>query len=102
MPSETTAVSGLAPEQAEAIRGVLFRYPEVQGAILYGSRAMGRHRPTSDIDLTLLGDIDLATLNRISNALDDLLLPLEIDLSAFNQIENPQLREHIQRVGVRL
>ena len=104
MPTQTdaTPACGLAPEQTAAIRAVLSRFPQVQGAILYGSRAMGRHRPGSDIDLTLLGDIDLATLNRVSTALDDLLLPFEIDLSVFQQINNPRLREHIQRVGIRL
>lgn len=53
--TETAAVSGLTPKQTAAIRAVLSRFPQVQGAILYGSRAMGRHRPGSDIDLTLLG-----------------------------------------------
>ncbi len=38
-----------------AIQGVLAAYPEVEEAILYGSRALGRHRPASDIALTLLG-----------------------------------------------
>ncbi len=60
---------------------------------------MGKHREGSDIDLALFGNIDLQTLNRISLELDDLLLPYEIDLSAFRQIENPDLIEHIERVG---
>jgi len=34
---------------------VLASHPEVEAAILYGSRALGRHRPASDIDLTLIG-----------------------------------------------
>ncbi len=66
---------------------------------LYGSRALGSYREGSDIDLTLLGEIDLTTLNHISLKLDDLLLPYEIDLSVFDEIENAELREHIQRVG---
>ncbi len=60
---------------------------------------MGRHRQGSDIDLTLKGDIDLQTLNAISNALDDLLLPLNIDLSTWNEIDNEELKQHIERVG---
>jgi len=90
---------GLRPQQREAICGVFRRFPQVQKAIIYGSRAKGTQRPGSDIDLTLFGDINLSTLNQISLALDDLLLPFELDLSAFNEIANPQLREHIQRVG---
>jgi predicted nucleotidyltransferase len=38
-----------------AIKEVLASYPEVEEAILYGSRVLGHHRPASDIDLTLVG-----------------------------------------------
>lgn len=99
MPSEARHDDGLKPGQREAICRVLAEFPEVEQAILYGSRAMGRYRPASDIDLTLVGEVDLGTLNRISLALDDLLLPFEIDLSVYGQIDDEKLREHIQRVG---
>jgi hypothetical protein len=35
----------------------------------------------------------------LSAKIDDLLLPYEIDLSIFDHIDNPDLIEHIQRVG---
>ena len=90
---------GLQDTQRSAIACVLSHYPQIIEARLYGSRAMGSYREGSDIDLTLLGDIDLTTLNSISLELDDLLLPYEIDLSVFEKIENVELREHIQRAG---
>ena len=96
---EACSDTGLSNAQHSAIEAVLRRYADVDAAVLYGSRAMGCYRQGSDIDLVLLGFIDFATLNRISLELDDLLLPYEIDLSVFDAIENPQLREHIQRVG---
>jgi hypothetical protein len=41
---------------------------------------LGRHRPASDIDLTLIGPaISAAALARIEADLDDLLLPWMID-----------------------
>lgn len=91
---------GLTDSQRSSIRQLLMNYPAVEQALLYGSRAMGRHKAGSDIDLTLMGDIDLALLNKVSIALDDLLLPYEIDLSIFQQIDNQDLRDHIQRKGV--
>ncbi len=97
--SEVGRDDGLRPEQRRAIYEVLRRFPEVREATIYGSRAMGTYRPGSDIDLTLLGAISLKTLNQIALALDDLLLPVDIDLCIFHEIENPRLREHIQRVG---
>lgn len=90
---------GLLLSDIEKINGVFKRYPEIETAILYGSRAMGTHRNGSDIDLTLKGDISTQLLFAIENALDDLLLPYKIDLSVFDTITNPELIEHIRRVG---
>jgi type I restriction enzyme S subunit len=91
---------GLKKETIEAIRKVLARYSEVEKAILYGSRAKGNYRPGSDIDLTLIGEkLNLSTLQKIENELDDLLLPYKIDLSLHKQIQNKDLLEHIERVG---
>lgn len=93
---------GLKQATIEKISGVLARYPQVERAVLYGSRAKGNYRNGSDIDLTLCGgaDLTLNVLYRISEELDDLLLPYTIDLSIFSQISDPDLVEHIQRVGM--
>lgn len=69
--------------------------------MLYGSRAKGNYKRGSDIDLTLKGDaLGYRELLRLMDELDDLLLTYMIDLSIYCQIDNPALREHIDRVGV--
>lgn len=93
---------GLPQSAIQKICVVLARYPQVDKAILYGSRAKGTYKNGSDIDLTLRGGTDL-TLNviyKILDDLDELLLPYTIDLSIFNNIGDPDVIEHIQRVGV--
>lgn len=90
---------GLPPQVIESIRQVFGRFPGVEQAVLYGSRAKGNYRPGSDIDLTLKGDLSYRDLLDIELELDDLLLPWKIDLSLFSQIDNPALAEHIGRVG---
>jgi predicted nucleotidyltransferase len=83
------------------INGVFVAHPSIEQAILYGSRAKGNYRNGSDIDLTLKGDaLTHHELSRIEIELDDLLLPYKIDLSLFRQIDNLNLIEHIERVGV--
>jgi predicted nucleotidyltransferase len=80
---------------------VLAAHPAVEQAILYGSRALGRHRPASDIDLTLLGpDLSSTVLARIDAELDDLLLPWLIDLSCHACLRHPALLAHIERDGL--
>jgi predicted nucleotidyltransferase len=93
---------GLPQAAREKICAVLSRYPQVEQAILYGSRAKGNYHNGSDIDLTLRGgaDLTLNVLYKILDDLDDLLLPYTIDLSIFNDISDQDVIEHIQRVGV--
>ncbi len=92
---------GLKIATIAKINGVFSRYPSIEQAILYGSRAKGTFRNGSDIDLTLKGNaLTHRELSKIEIELDDLLLPYKIDLSLFRQIDNPNLIEHIERVGV--
>ena len=91
---------GLTETALKAIQEVLAAYPEVEEAILYGSRALGRHRPASDIDLTLVGPaLSSGILARIDADLDDLLLPWIVDLSCLSSINHQALLDHIARVG---
>lgn len=99
----TADAFGLSAATIEKICAVLARHPAVARAVIYGSRAKGNHRPGSDIDLTLHAaaarEIDHRELAAILDEIDDLLLPYTVDLSAFDQLEHPPLREHIERVG---
>ena len=92
---------GLSEQTISAIRGVLTAFPQVEKAVLYGSRAKGTFKTGSDIDLTLFGgELTDRILSRIYWALDDLLLPYKIDLSRFQDLRHPGLIDHIQRVGL--
>mgnify|MGYP006276955367 CR=1 FL=1 len=94
---------GLPEPAITAIRQVLARHAAVEAAVVYGSRALGCHRPGSDLDLTLIGDdISADILGRIDAELDDLLLPWMIDLSCLAAIQQPGLLAHIERAGVEL
>lgn len=92
---------GLKEETVHAVCAVFSAHPEVQKAILYGSRAKGTHRNGSDIDITLLGgsDLTLDVLRGIMSEIDDLLLPYTFDLSIFQDISDTEVLEHIRRVG---
>lgn len=92
--------TGLSDVAISKIIAILRKNPKILGATLYGSRAMGNYRNGSDIDLTLHApDLSLSELLKIENEMDDLLLPYQIDLSLFHQIENQDLVNHIERVG---
>lgn len=94
---------GLSPVTLAKIRQTLAQHPHVERAVVYGSRAKGNYKPGSDIDLTLYpapgAAIDHRELSNILEEIDDLLLPYTVDLSVFDQLNNADLRGHIERVG---
>ena len=92
---------GLAGPTIEKISNVFANYSEVTSAILYGSRAKGTYQNGSDIDLAVTGTgLNLSLINKICNDIDDLLLPYSFDISIYTQISDPDLLDHIKRVGV--
>ena len=91
---------GLKKESIEKVNRIFAQYHKIEEVILYGSRAKGNYKPGSDIDLTLKGkELNLKLLNKISLELDDLLLPYTFDLSIYHHIKQPDLIDHIVRVG---
>ena len=93
---------GLTDDVIEKIQHVLSQFPDIKSVILYGSRAKGNYKTGSDIDLSLKTNNTISDrlLFRVISALDDLDLPYTFDVSLFEQIDNVDLREHIDRVGV--
>jgi predicted nucleotidyltransferase len=96
-----TSQTGLSEAVLTRLRDVFAACPGVEQVILYGSRAKGIAQRGSDIDLVLKGrTLTGRDLSAMANSLDDLLLPYKIDLALDSQIDNPALREHLDRVGI--
>jgi predicted nucleotidyltransferase len=94
---------GLSEQTVAKIRRVLAAFPQVERAVLFGSRAKRTHKPGSDIDLALAGrDLDWRVLGRIDDALDDLLLPYSFSLIVSDSKTDADVAAHIARVGVPL
>lgn len=98
--SHGTPPYGLSEDTLLKIQQTLAQFPQVEQALLYGSRAKGNFKPGSDIDLSLKGaQLNMGLLGSIEQSLDDLLLPYQIDLSLYAQLNHAELTEHIDRVG---
>lgn len=92
---------GLNTRSISLLQAVFKNYPEVEKAIIYGSRALGTYKNGSDIDLTLTGKgLTHTVMNRLRTALDELPIPYMIDLSVQNDINDKDLNSHIERAGV--
>ena len=111
-------MKGIDPETEAAVRRFLDliapRY-EVEGAILYGSRARGTHDEDSDADVAVLlrGEQDFwAVVNDMVKIEVKVLLETDILISALpiwldewenpESYSNPDLLHNINREGIRL
>jgi predicted nucleotidyltransferase len=91
---------GLSDQTLETVRDILASCPEVEKALVYGSRAMGNYRTGSDIDITLIGaQLSMDMLFKLVRLFDESNLPYMVDLSIMANINNPNLSDHIERVG---
>lgn len=95
---------GLKPQIIEDIKDILKKYPEVEKAVIFGSRARGNYRKGSDIDITLFGDKLTNSINtKIFYEIDNLYLVYNIDLINFNTLnEEDKLRQSILDEGVEI
>lgn len=95
-------VFGLEENVINNIKKVFSKYSEIDKACIFGSRARGDYKQTSDIDIVLYGDDLTHTLNtKIFYDLEDLYLVYKIDLINFNSLKNDdKLKENIVNEGV--
>jgi predicted nucleotidyltransferase len=93
------ALPGIPERCAQQLLDLLTAQSQLEAIWLFGSRAMGRYQPGSDIDLCL----DAPLLSHASHltllaAIDDLLLPWRVDLLLLHQLD-AEVLAHVQRVG---
>ena len=93
------ALLGIPESSASQLLNVLTSPAQLDAIWLFGSRAMGRHQPGSDIDLCLeapqLGHSDLL---RLMHAVDELCLPWRVDLLLQHQLD-AEVLAHVHRAG---
>ena len=91
---------GLKDNEINALRETLASIPEIEEAIIYGSRARGTNKVASDIDITLKGrSLTYLQLALLDAKIDDLYLPYFVDLSLFSMLKNADLIDSIEREG---
>ncbi len=93
-------IIGLKPEILNPLTAIFPSYEALDTVVLYGSRAKGTYHAGSDIDITLAGEnLNDSLVGKIEEDIDN-LLPYSFDISLWSQIDNAELRMHIERVGI--
>jgi predicted nucleotidyltransferase len=97
-----TATLDMREDHATIVRDVLRAHlPQGVRAYIFGSRAQGRARRYSDLDLALEWDrpLGLDLIGRIAEAMSDSDLPYKVDIVDLATVE-PAFRARIAAVGV--
>lgn len=91
----------LTERERAVLKGVLSRFADrIERVGVFGSRATGKARPNSDIDLVLYGDVDSDLENRLWTLLEDSDLAVTVDLAAYPLVVHPGLKRHIDATAV--
>jgi predicted nucleotidyltransferase len=91
---------GLKTDDLLAVTRTFPKVPHILRAAIFGSRAKGDHKPYSDVDIVLYGDLTSTDVESVIADLEDLPLVYQFDVVAYDLVKNPELRQHIERVGV--
>ena len=86
-----------APQRA-ALRSVFAPYAnKLERVGVYGSRAQGLARPGSDVDLVIYGAVTAIDITQMRNDLEDSDLSIFSNVTAYNAISYPPLKEQIDK-----
>ena len=88
---------GLPKVTMEQIRTCFSKYTDIEWVKIYGSRALGTHHPGSDVDLAFAGATDY--IAQIASCLDEMPTPYLFDVTYYNDLQNENLKNHIDWVG---
>jgi predicted nucleotidyltransferase len=93
---------GLSEEQLKEIIAKISGFPEIEEAVLFGSRAIDTFKEASDVDIALKGAKVKAALAAKLKFIfeEDTYLPFFFDFVAYPTITNEKLKEHINKKGV--
>jgi predicted nucleotidyltransferase len=90
---------GLTLQQIEVIAAILRPYADkIKTVGLFGSRAQGTYRSNSDIDMVIKGEMTKADIDRLYTLFDESSLPFKVDVNAYDLIDYPPLKDHIDAV----
>jgi predicted nucleotidyltransferase len=96
-------IPGIENSSSSRIVQVFAPLPRKAELILFGSRAKGTYREGSDIDICLKGSgLKIEDRFPYLEKYEDLNLPWKLDVILYEMIQEPALKEHIDRVGILL
>ena len=95
---------GLTEKDISMVLEAVRNFPEVEEAIIFGSRALGNYKKGSDVDVAIRGaSITQETVLGLSDLLNEVYpLPYFFDIVHYDAISNSNLIKHINDHGIQI
>lgn len=93
---------GISEKSYTLLLQAFAKFPQVEQVAIFGSRARGNYKKGSDIDLAIKGTDCTAqlALDIMAYLNEELPIPYMVDIIDYGSLQHPELREHIDRVGM--
>jgi len=93
---------GLKDEYTQVFLSIIDKFQDVDKVVLFGSRAMEKHKKASDVDIALFGkNVNAGLASAIKFEIEEeTVIPYFFDVVAYPVIKNQELKEHINTKGV--
>lgn len=93
---------GLTDREYDEIKILYFLFPNIDNIIVFGSRARGDHKKTSDIDLALKGNLSHLDIVKIRDYFEDSRLPYIVDVVVYDKVSSEDFKKNIDEEGILL
>lgn len=91
-------VAGLTDQELSQLQSALGTIKGLEKAVVFGSRATGKHKAQSDVDIALYGDgVGFGAIFDLEDALYDAGFPHELDILLVSIIQDERLKAAIER-----
>lgn len=92
---------GIKEKSYKLIIKIISEFSEIEKAYIFGSRISGNFKRGSDIDIALIGkDVTFDIICKLSTVLNEKYpLPYYFDILDYNDIDNIDLKNHINKKG---
>lgn len=91
----------LHSKHLKTLQSLFAKHPSIKEALLFGSRALGTHKESSDIDIALKGDISPTLIAHLKEELEDSTLPYFCDILDYERAPQ-ELKEYIDTYALPL
>lgn len=91
---------GLMENELDFIIESIKSFTEIEKACIFGSRATGKYKKASDVDICIYGNITINTVASLKYILDEeSTIPLYFDVVAYNIITDKNFKNEIDSKG---